>query len=171
MIFNEVVGLTEKEINSCKLIQREAVRGVIIQNGKLLMVHSNKGDYKLPGGGVEQKEAHEDALVREIAEETGCSGCTMQDKIGVVTERHIDRHEQDAVFQMNSHYYLCDWAGEVSEQQLDGYEAKQNFTPVWLTIDAAITQNEKILKHNERNGWIERENVVLNKLKRSLISS
>jgi hypothetical protein len=41
-----------------KAINREAVRGVIIKNNKLLMIYSSKdGEYKFPGGGIDIGEA------------------------------------------------------------------------------------------------------------------
>ena len=33
---------------------------------------SNKNEYKLPGGGLEEEEKPEDAFKREVLEETGC---------------------------------------------------------------------------------------------------
>ncbi len=52
---------------------RKAVRTIIIKNGKLLVIHRNKfgKEYDtLPGGGVEINESLNEALVRELAEET-----------------------------------------------------------------------------------------------------
>ncbi len=48
---------------------RTAVRGIIVQKGKLLLVTNKFGDYKFPGGGVEENESLEDTLSREILEE------------------------------------------------------------------------------------------------------
>ena len=36
--------------------QRTAVRGVIHYQNKILMVQTNRGDYKFPGGGMEEGE-------------------------------------------------------------------------------------------------------------------
>ncbi|NLO09481.1 MAG: NUDIX domain-containing protein [Clostridiales bacterium] len=35
------------------------------------MIHTNRGDYKFPGGGVNQNESRLVALIREIEEESG----------------------------------------------------------------------------------------------------
>ena len=53
---------------------REAARGIIIENNQILLVFSEKfKDYKLPGGGLEKNENFEQALLREVKEETGLS--------------------------------------------------------------------------------------------------
>lgn len=55
-----------------KTIYRTAVRGVILRGRNLLMIHSSHvGDYKFPGGGVDEGETHAQALSREIQEECG----------------------------------------------------------------------------------------------------
>ena len=51
---------------------RPSVRGIILREGKVLMVHSLKYDYyKFPGGGREEGETPIDTVVREVAEEAG----------------------------------------------------------------------------------------------------
>jgi 8-oxo-dGTP pyrophosphatase MutT (NUDIX family) len=43
-----------------KTVHRTAVRAVILRGHDLLMFHStNVGDYKFPGGGMEEGESHE----------------------------------------------------------------------------------------------------------------
>lgn len=50
---------------------RAAVKGVIIKDGKFLILHRHDYDsWDLPGGKVEKNESPKDALVREIEEET-----------------------------------------------------------------------------------------------------
>lgn len=52
--------------------RRPSVRGIIIVDGKIAMVHSLKYDYyKLPGGGIGEGETHIETLVREVKEEVG----------------------------------------------------------------------------------------------------
>ena len=51
---------------------RPSVRGIIIHNGLVAMVHSLKYNYyKFPGGGIEGNESHLSTLLREVLEETG----------------------------------------------------------------------------------------------------
>ena len=51
---------------------RPSVRGIIIKDGKIAMVHSLKCNYyKFPGGGIKAGEEHRETLLREVKEETG----------------------------------------------------------------------------------------------------
>ncbi|MRH43560.1 NUDIX domain-containing protein [Aquibacillus halophilus] len=148
---------------------RKAVRAVITQNNKVLLVQSNKGDYKLPGGGIEEGESDSGGLIREVGEETGYINIIVKDKIGSVIERKIDAYDSNALFQMTSYYYFCELASEQRvNQKLDNYELEQEFTPKWVSLDDAIHQNEKMLIQNSKNKWIERENYVLKELKKTM---
>jgi ADP-ribose pyrophosphatase YjhB (NUDIX family) len=53
---------------------RVAAYGVIVEEGRILLAHWNEGGrrgWTLPGGGIDPGEDPVDAVVREIAEETG----------------------------------------------------------------------------------------------------
>lgn len=167
MLFNHVLGLQEVNKEKVNVNYREAVRAIILQNNNILMVHSNKGDYKFPGGGVNKEESHEKTLKREVREETGYIINNVKNKIGVITERKIDEYQKDSVFEMISHYYLCEVSNEQTFQQLDDYEAELDFCPIWIHLDEAIHLNEEILKkeNNEKNRWVYRETTVLKALK------
>ena len=61
-----------KAIPETQLILRPAAYAIIVTEGKLLLVHLRPtGKYHLPGGGIEPGETAEDAVRREVAEETG----------------------------------------------------------------------------------------------------
>jgi ADP-ribose pyrophosphatase YjhB (NUDIX family) len=147
-------------------IERIAVRAIIMKNNHILLVQSNRGDFKFPGGGVEKNESHEECLNREVREETGYIHCVVTDKIGTIIERKKDEFEEDALFQMTSHYYLCNLVTEEKDElQLDEYEAVLDFNPIWVTLDEAIAQNESLIGKFEQNGWLKRETYVLKQLK------
>ncbi|WP_256371013.1 NUDIX hydrolase [Psychrobacillus sp. OK028] len=147
------------------------MRAIIFQKNNILLVRSNKGDYKFPGGGVEGNESHSECLIRELAEETGYINCSIKDKLGSVIEKKLDEFDNNALFQMTSHYYLCELINdERIAQQLDNYELAQEFTPEWVSINDAIGQNEKVMNSlgSEKNSWIKREIFVLKELKNKL---
>ena len=52
-----------------KIVNRPSVRSIIIKDGLVALVHSEKYNYyKFPGGGIESNETHEEALIRETLE-------------------------------------------------------------------------------------------------------
>ncbi|REJ09843.1 NUDIX domain-containing protein [Halobacillus trueperi] len=161
-IFKKRFGIEKNE--GYKTNKRLAVRGILFQEGKILMVKSNLGDYKLPGGGVDDGEEDKEALIREIQEETGFRNCQVRQFAGEIVESHLDIYDPEATFEMTSRYYFCEWWGEKGGQQLDPYEEDQDFTPVWISVEKALAQNGKILGQTKKNTWIERENYVLDQL-------
>lgn len=146
--------------------KRPSVRGVIIKNGKIAMMHSLKYDYyKLPGGGIEEGEELRDTLVREVKEESGL--VVKKDTIkefGYV--RRIEKGMFEDIFMQENYYYLCDVEDDVSSQELDDYEAEEGFTLEFVTPEYAINVNN-IGDHKEKvekqtfTGMLTRENRVL----------
>ena len=65
--------MDKKDYGGCtRSFTRDSARSIIIRDGKIAMIHSQKYDYyKLPGGGIEPGESDVDALIRETAEEAG----------------------------------------------------------------------------------------------------
>jgi ADP-ribose pyrophosphatase YjhB (NUDIX family) len=164
--FNFLLGIqnVDKKKN---IISRKAVRAVILKNDNILMVHNNKGDYKFPGGGININEKPEEALEREVKEETGNIIKNIVRKLGEVIERKVDKNDINSIFEHISYYYLCEVADEHESQQLDDYEAELDFYPIWIDLDRAIEQNECLLHDEtiEKNHWVNRETAVLKALK------
>lgn len=183
MIHNAQIGVDKlrllKEIYrkdnlnlSGRTICREAVRGIILQGNRLLMVYSSKiGDYKFPGGGVEAGETHEEALVREIREECGAEVTAIRSGFGKIIEYMKPQEKEYDVFKMTSYYYFCDAGPVLGEQDLDDYEEKLGFRPVWVDIDTAIEANKAVIgtQKHEAPRWTRRELFVLELLKKKAV--
>ncbi len=146
--------------------KRPSVRGIIIKAGKIAMMHSQKYDYyKLPGGGIEDGEAYEDTLIREVREESGLIVKPASIKeFGYV--RRIEKGKIEDIFIQENYYYLCEVEEDSVEQSLDDYEEEERFTLEYVSPEHAIAVNENG-NHKEKEevqtfkGMLERENKVL----------
>ena len=106
------------------------VGGVVIRDGKVLLIRRGKpplyGRWVVPGGTVELGESLEQALVREMREETGLEVAPLE----VLTV--FDRIESDGD-RVLYHYvivdYLCRWLGGEARASSDALEA------AWATPD------------------------------------
>jgi len=83
------------------------VGAVVVQDGRVLLVRRRQaplaGEWSLPGGAVELGETLEQALTREIVEETG-----LHVRVGPVVEV-LDRITHDAEGHVQYHYVLVDY--------------------------------------------------------------
>lgn len=177
--------------------KRSAVRGIVHYQNKLLMVCTKEGDYKFPGGGIEEGESEKEALLREITEETGYTDIHIGLAIGKTFEQNIDVDDPTIYFQMESCYYEC-WL--MSEERMDGagvdYEEKEGFHPEFVTVEEALAKNNYLLLSEQKKlrdfiqksyinanrkkateeitfvsniPWLERETAVLGRLNKSLV--
>lgn len=177
--------------------KRIAVRGVIYYHDKIMMVETNRGDYKFPGGGMESGETEKETLLREITEETGYTDIRIGDKIGEAFEQNIDVEDPENFFQMESYYYECRLMSEKRVPGImDDYEEKLGFHGKFVTVREAYEKNLSLLKSEQKKmrdflqkayirqinqgiretvtfapeiPWLERETAVLSKLNRTLV--
>ena len=94
-----------------RLIVRICVRGILIEEGKLLVIHRIKNDleyYVIPGGGVEDNETMIQALKREILEEVGIN-------IKVLSDNPIYTYQDSESIHS---FYLISYAGGVYDSGL-----------------------------------------------------
>ena len=152
-----------------RTVHRTAVRAVILRGRELLMVHSvSVGDYKFPGGGVNEGESHEQALARELREECGASLLSVDGELGAVIEYDFAEEKEFNVFKMTSHYYFCRVESSFGAQKLDDYERDLGFKPLWIDINDAISTNCSLLDSSTPPDWLRREIFVLEHLNKQI---
>jgi len=161
----KLITLDAKNYNeNAKHIIREAVRGIIVKDGKVALVKSLKmNHYKFPGGGIEDNESHKDTLIREVREETGL----------VVKENTIKEcgciHElrksiySDDVFEQFSYYYYANVEDIELNQILDDNEKKLQYVLEWANPKEAYDINAELAK-DYANKFLLRETFILEML-------
>ncbi len=139
-----------------KVDERFASRAIILKSNNLMMVHSNLGEYKFPGGGIEHGESPIDALIREVREETGL--IVLRDSIkeyGEIIEKRKSSMLDKTIFIHHSYYYICNVEENVYNQILDDYELEECFELVEINPKDAYEYNkESSIKHTLRENKV-----------------
>ena len=146
-----------------KVYERPSARAIILKDGKVLLNHVAKHDcYEFPGGGIEAGETPEDAMRREVAEETG--RIVVPESIrefGIVIRRQRDSKDPDGIFEQRNYYYFCEVTDEEVPRKPDEHEIVEGAEPVWVeTLVIPAYRNRKAF---ERDGepFIQREMRVM----------
>lgn len=112
---------------------RRAVRAIVVKDNKILVMKRNKFGhvyYTLAGGRIEPGESPEQALLREIYEETGLT-------IKINRQIYLEHAGLPYGDQL---VYICDYIAGEPALQLDSDEAlinnmgKNLYEPMWLPI-------------------------------------
>lgn len=149
-----------------KKLYREAVRAIIKKDTELLLIYSKKiGDYKFPGGGVEPGETYLEALKREVREECGALVKKVTSHYGKIVEYNTPLESEYDIFQMVSYYYICDIEEVHCETNLDPYEERLGFKPVWVSAEIAAANNRSIMNSKDRKTFSNEHDLsIYNKL-------
>ncbi len=136
-----------------KVFRRDSARCICIRDGKIMMVYSKQYDYyKFPGGGIEEGETLEEAMMREAREEAGLVVIPESAaEYGVVPRANKSSEPGIACFRQDNFYFLCRAEEELTETEQDSYEVEEGFTPVWVTPEEVIrTDRDAHLTGNKR---------------------
>lgn len=108
--------------------------GILIKEDEVLLIHRinhHKYEYFVfPGGGVEEGETIEQAVVREFKEET-----TIEIKIDKLLYHHIYDNDTEQYF------YLCNYIkgepklADDSPEKKEMLQGREFFNPLWVKIE------------------------------------
>lgn len=136
---NIICELTDKDIgeNYSELVApkiRLGARGIIRRSdGKIAVFNkSNKNEYKLPGGGIEDDETPEVAFKRESLEETGCV-IDIVDNIGITEEYKAKQN-----FRQISYIFIGDVVEDKGNLNLTDIEVSTGGRLLWETPEKAL---------------------------------
>ena len=143
------------------VFSRPSARAIIIVDGKIAMVYSKKYNYyKFPGGGIEDTESMEEALIREVLEETGL--CVIENSIQEYGQVHrVEKGTKEDIFIQDNYYFLCCVKENLEQQNLDKYEADEGFTLEFVEPRLAIEVNRETKLDDFNQILLEREARVL----------
>lgn len=156
MLTKEILGANRFE-NFSKI--RIGARGIIIQNGKILLVHQLINDfYMIPGGGQESCETIEDCCARELQEETGFIVTTCYEG------PFLQLNEYYEEYKYVGYYYMCEIIGQ-TEQKLTDDEENKKLVVEWVEFEKALDlfshHQDFALTYEEKRGAYLREYTAL----------
>ncbi len=158
------------------IFKRTVVRGIVKLERKYLVICSKYGDCMFPGGGVEQGETYEEALIREVKEESGYQviPSSIKEKIQAFEKRKILEYEKRLginydLLEMEAHYYTCEVIGEPDILNLEDYEKDLELHIELLSLEEMIDRNEMV-KDNKKIPWVIRELAVMKELVKMAVS-
>lgn len=131
----DIYGNTHKTTKS-SLQWRPAAYGIVIRDGKVLLLRQFGGRYELPGGALELGEDHKRAVIREVKEETGIE---VEEPIALGMEASFFKaaHSTNEAFHSLLLYFHCKFAGgEESSAAWDEIERKTVESIEWISVEA-----------------------------------
>ncbi len=127
------------------VFEKYTVRAIIMRDGRLSMQLSGRGEYKIPGGGVEGDESHVVALQREVREETGLIILPESVReIGEILELREDVFSKGTKYICHSYFYFCDVEDRTVETQMTDSEIAKGFHPIWEYPEVICRVNDAI---------------------------
>lgn len=156
-------------------IERLATRAVARRGGDVLLLRGAAGDFRFPGGGVDDGEDVEAALRRELLEECGAALRAVGSHwLTVVDERPA--REPGCVFAHASQFFHVDVDDALGAVRHDARERALGLSAGWVPLGEALAVNRALRDARRAEGyrprpdtaadpdplaWIERETLAL----------
>ncbi len=129
--------------------ERITCRGIVVNEGKILISHETVGDlFLIPGGGLEPGETPEECCKREVMEETGY----IIEPVNHFADVYM-YYGSDTKY--INHFYACEIKSHREPQLLD-YEIELGLRPDWCDIEEIyeIYSNYKKYKLSEPERYV-----------------
>lgn len=122
------------EVEKSKLVWRPSAYGVVVKDGRVLLLKQING-YDLPGGGVELGETLEEAVVREVKEESGLD-VRGPELLGAETSFYKPYKTTGKYVQALMFYYACELAGgKINNDGFDEWEQEYALGAEWVPLE------------------------------------
>lgn len=122
------------EVALSELSWRPSAYGIVIKDGSILVLRQRSG-YDLPGGGIDLGEMPEEAVIREVKEESGIEVANPKLQ-GIASTffkfAHVPSNESIQSIML---YYACDFiGGELSRDGFDEHESLYVHEAEWWPL-------------------------------------
>lgn len=129
---------THYDVPIDQLDWRPSAYAIVIHEGNLLTTRQYKALH-LPGGGLDKGETPEEAVVREVQEETGL--IVRNPKLVATDSSFFTYTTMDTQEQLHFHallfFYECEFVGgEFSIEGFDQYEQANGEHPEWIPLES-----------------------------------
>jgi len=155
-----------KDYDNLPHFTKNAVKAIIFSDGRIGQIYFNKNNlYDFPGGGIEDGETIDEALIREIKEEAGATvipSSIKEFELGKYVTIYKD-NQKNVIIERYFSYYFCEIEDGYTEPQLEEYEIADGQQFVFVSIDEAISTNK--LHIQQGNHWVENPTSILKLLK------
>ena len=156
--------------NGSNVKLREASRAVLFdKDGLVPILFVSKNNYhKLPGGGIDEDETKEEALVREVLEEVG-SEIKIESEIGKIIEYRSKNNFNWGSDQKQISYCYLGKILSKGKPKFTEAELIEEFELIWLTLEKAIETFENDHPNNFEGKFIRDRDLIFLKVAQKMI--